>query len=138
MYCRNCGNEMNENAVVCVKCGVSKGSGNAYCPYCGKETSAVAAVCLSCGCSLAGTSTAEGAKSKLVAGLLAIFLGGIGIHDFYLGNTKKAIIHILLATVGSLLFFLGPIASSVWALIDGIFILTGKISVDANGVPLKD
>ena len=81
MYCRNCGNEMNQNAVVCVKCGVSKGTGNFYCPHCGKETNPVAAVCLSCGCSLANTNASENAKSKLVAGLLGIFLGGLGIHD---------------------------------------------------------
>ena len=137
MYCRNCGNEMIQNAVVCVKCGVSKGTGNFYCPHCGKETNPVAAVCLSCGCSLANTNASENAKSKLVAGLLGIFLGGLGIHDFYLGNTQKAIIHILLATVGALVF-VGPVISGIWGLVDGIFILTGKISVDANGNALRD
>ena len=128
---------MNQNAVVCVKCGVSKGTGNFYCPHCGKETNPVAAVCLSCGCSLANTNASENAKSKLVAGLLGIFLGGLGIHDFYLGNTQKAIIHILLTTVGALVF-VGPVISGIWGLVDGIFILTGKISVDANGNALRD
>lgn len=137
MYCRNCGSEMNQNAVVCVKCGVSKGTGNSYCPHCGKETAPVAAVCLSCGCSLANTNAVESAKSKLVAGLLGIFLGSLGIHDFYLGNTNKAIIHILLATVGALVF-IGPVISGIWGLVDGIFILTGKISVDANGNALQN
>lgn len=137
MYCRNCGSEMNQNAVVCVKCGVSKGIGNSYCPHCGKETASVAAVCLNCGCSLTNTNAAVGAKSKSVAGLLAIFLGGLGIHDFYLGNTKKAIIHILLATVG-ILIFIGPVISGIWGLVDGILIFSGKVSVDANGNPLKD
>ena len=137
MYCRNCGSEMNQNAVVCVKCGVSTGTGNAYCPHCGKETAPVAVVCLSCGCSLTNTKAVEGAKSKLIAGLLGIFLGGLGIHDFYLGNTQKAIIHILLATVGALVF-VGPVISGIWGLVDGIFILTGKISVDANGNALRD
>jgi len=28
-------------------------------------------------------------KSKLAAGLLAIFLGTLGVHNFYLGYTKK-------------------------------------------------
>ncbi|MBT2536508.1 TM2 domain-containing protein [Arthrobacter sp. ISL-69] len=32
-------------------------------------------------------------KSKLVAGLLGIFLGGIGIHRFYLGFTEIGVIH---------------------------------------------
>ena len=32
-----------------------------------------------------GTPTTPGTKSKIAAGLLAIFLGGLGIHKFYLG-----------------------------------------------------
>ena len=31
------------------------------------------------------------AKSKMAAGLLGIFLGGLGIHNFYLGYTGKAL-----------------------------------------------
>ena len=108
-----------------------------YCRNCGSELSQSAAVCLRCGCSLTNTGAAEGAKSKLVAGLLGIFVGGLGIHDFYLGYTKKAIFHILLATVG-VLVFVGPVISGIWGLVDGIFILTGKISVDAKGNPLQD
>lgn len=142
MYCRNCGSEMNENAVVCVKCGAAKGSGNAFCPYCGKETNAGAAVCLNCGAALNNANSTgiagEGAKSKLVAGLLGIFLGGWGIHNFYLGYTQKAIIQILLGTVGILFFFIGPMVSGIWGLIEGILILAGKINVDGKGNLLKD
>lgn len=60
MFCRNCGNEMNEYAVVCVRCGAAKGSGNSYCPYCGNATNPMAAVCLTCGCSLAKPEAAKG------------------------------------------------------------------------------
>lgn len=139
MHCRNCGSEMNENAVVCVKCGVAKGSGDAYCPNCGKETNPNAAVCLNCGYALANTNivAGENAKSKLVAGLLGIFLGGWGIHNFYLGYTKKAVIQVLLGTVGIILF-IGPVISGIWGLVEGIMILTGGIKVDGNGNPLKN
>lgn len=34
-------------------------------------------------------------KSKTVAGLLAIFLGGIGIHKFYLGQTGKGVLYLV-------------------------------------------
>ena len=34
-------------------------------------------------------------KSKVVAGLLAIFLGGFGIHKFYLGKVGKGILYLL-------------------------------------------
>ena len=146
MYCRNCGSEMNENAVVCVKCGVAKGMGNSYCPNCGKETDPNAAFCINCGCALTNmtavnsvNSTAvPGAKSKLVAGLLGIFLGGLGIHNFYLGYTQKAIIQVLLGTVGAIFFFIGPVISGIWGLVEGILILVGKINEDGKGFPLKD
>ena len=90
MFCWTCGSEMNENAVVCVKCGIPKDDGASYCPHCGKGTNDDAAVCFSCGCSLANTG--DGTKSKLAAGLLGIFFGSLGIHNFYSGYTKKAII----------------------------------------------
>jgi TM2 domain-containing membrane protein YozV len=76
-------------------------------------------------------------KSKLVAGLLAIFVGGLGIHNFYLGYTNRGVTQLLLATVGSLII-IGPFIASVWGLIEGIQILTGSINTDANGNKLTD
>ncbi len=76
-------------------------------------------------------------KSKLVAGLLAIFVGGLGIHNFYLGYTQRGIAQLILSTVGSI-FIIGPIISWLWALIEGIQIFTGEINKDANGVRFKD
>ena len=35
-------------------------------------------------------------KSATTAGLLGIFLGGVGAHDWYLGNRNKALLHIAL------------------------------------------
>ena len=40
-----------------------------------------------------------GAEKKIVAGILAILLGGLGIHKFYLGYTKEGIIQILLSFI---------------------------------------
>ncbi len=34
-------------------------------------------------------------KNKIVAAVLAILLGGIGVHKFYLGQTGKGILYIL-------------------------------------------
>jgi TM2 domain-containing membrane protein YozV len=76
-------------------------------------------------------------KSKLVAGLLAIFVGSLGIHNFYLGYTNRGVLQLLLSTVGSLVI-IGPIIAGVWGLIEGIQILIGEINVDANGKPLRD
>lgn len=129
MYCRNCANLMDSNASVCVKCGVKAGAGTKYCHNCGKETNEMASVCTNCGVALKKAATGE-AKSKMTAGLLGVFLGGLGLHNFYLGYTGKAIAQIVL----SLCFGVG----AIWGLIEGILILTGKIDTDANGNPLKD
>jgi TM2 domain-containing membrane protein YozV len=76
-------------------------------------------------------------KSRIAAGLLAIFLGTLGIHNFYLGRTGIAVTQLLI-TVLTLGF--GAIVTSVWALIEGILILTRSPSflTDAKGVPLRD
>lgn len=77
-------------------------------------------------------------KSKMAAGLLGIFLGGLGIHNFYLGYTGKAIAQLLISLLS--LGFLA-IISGIWGLIEGILILTAKPgtpwSLDASGVPLS-
>lgn len=81
-------------------------------------------------------------KSKLAAGLLGIFLGGLGVHNFYLGNTGKAVAQLLLTLVGWVLLGLGPIAAAVWGLVEGILILTSQYGSpwhrDANGLELID
>lgn len=130
MYCRNCGKEIDNNAAVCIGCGVAVGQGTNFCPNCGTQTAPDAAVCTQCGVALPRPIPAGEQKSKLTAGLLGIFVGGLGIHNFYLGYTGKAIAQIAL----SLCFGIG----AIWGLIEGIMILTGSINTDANGIPLKD
>ena len=127
MYCKNCGNQMDPNAAVCIKCGCAKGTGLSYCQNCGNPTVPGAAVCTACGSAL-NVVTPE-SKSRLVAGLLGIFLGGLGVHNFYLGYNGKAIAQILLSCVG---------VGAIWGLIEGILILCGNINKDAKGNPLKD
>ena len=75
------------------------------------------------------------AKSKIAAGLLGIFLGGLGVHNFYLGFTGKAIAQLLISVLscGAL-----AVVSAIWGLIEGILILVGNISTDARGIPLTD
>jgi len=68
-------------------------------------------------------------KSKLVAGLLQIFLGGLGIGRFYLGNVGMAIAQIVVVLIT---FGLGYL----WPLIDGIVLLAGQPR-DRAGRPLR-
>lgn len=136
MYCKNCGNPIDDNAAVCVKCGCAKGTGVSYCHNCGQPMAPGAAFCTSCGAAPAPAVSPD-AKSKLVAGLLGIFLGGFGVHNFYLGYTKKAVIQLLVCLLGSCIA-VGPAIAGIWGLVEGIMILAGKITVDGKGNPLKD
>ena len=82
-------------------------------------------------------------KSKVAAGVLAILLGQLGIHNFYLGYTTKAVIQLVCTLLGILLsiIFVGifiVMGISIWAIVEGIMILTGKINVDGKGIPLKE
>lgn len=72
-------------------------------------------------------------KSRLAAGLLGIFLGGLGIHRFYLGYTTLGIVQLLVT-----LFTFG--AGAIWGFVEGIMILAGAQSfrTDARGVPLRE
>ena len=72
-------------------------------------------------------------KSRLAAGLLGIFLGGLGIHRFYLGYTTLGIVQLLVT-----LFTFG--FAAIWGFVEGIMILAGAQSfrTDARGVPLRE
>jgi len=149
-YCKNCGKEVDPNAVVCMACGFAKGTGKKYCANCGKETIEGAVICVNCGFAIQGTSgsgatlTGQEQKSKMTAGLLGIFLGAWGVHQFYLGKTMLAIIHLVIGGLGIILFCFGGlglvliIGSGIWGIVEGILILTGHTKTDGKGNPLKD
>ena len=117
-FCVNCGEKLNEKDEFCSKCGKSV-----------KENSNTTRV---------EVVSDPNAKSKLGAGLLAIFVGALGVHNFYLGYNGKAVAQLLLTLVGWILCGLGPIAAVIWSFIEGIMILAGSIDKDADGNPLKD
>ena len=93
-----------------------------------------------------------GDKSKIAAALLAFFLGGFGVHDFYLGNKRNGLIKLLGSILGIALMVIGFVGAattttttglaalpalaligwiiilgiSIWAFVDFIRILTGS------------
>ncbi len=76
-------------------------------------------------------------KSKIAAGLLGIFLGGLGIHRFYLGYTVLGVVQLVLTLVlGAFTFGL----VGLWGVVEGIMILAGAqyFRRDAKGNPLRD
>lgn len=151
MYCKNCGNALNVGDNICTNCGTPAGQGKNYCANCGTQAAPGAAVCIACGQPLAsnfnvnpyGNQAVSGAKSRIAAGLLGIFLGAFGIHNFYLGYTKNAVIQLGATILGIILSCIGigaliVLGIEIWGIVEGIFILTGKINTDGNGNPLGD
>lgn len=62
------------------------------CADCGEAVSQKAEICPKCGVRLMGGSD----RNHVVAGLLALFLGGFGIHKFYLGRKGWGVVYLLL------------------------------------------
>lgn len=62
-------------------------------------------------------------KGRLAAGLLAIFLGGLGVHKFYLGYTGAGVAMLLISIFGAVIL-IGPILMGLCGLIEGIIYLT--------------
>ena len=73
-----------------------------------------------------GVTTLDGRppeKNRLTAGILALLVGGFGVHKFYLGYNNQGIILLLMSTVGMILVF--PLfASAIIALSEAIIYLT--------------
>ena len=71
-----------------------------------------------------GASANSSSKSKITAGVLAILLGGLGVHKFYLGYTVPGVIMLVIALLGGVLLFIPNLILGVIALIEGILYLT--------------
>ena len=111
MFCKNCGAEVTSK--FCTACGTAV-----------EESVAETKVVVDAPQILVGetTQTEEGVrKSKWTAFFLCLFLGGLGLHRFYVGKTGTGILW--LVTVG--IFGIG-------SLVDLITILTGSF-LDSNG-----
>lgn len=116
-------------------CGVMAGTGVSYCPNCGARTDPNAVICTKCGIQFSRfIGYDDSQKSKIAAGIMGVLLGSLGVHNFYLGYTKKAIAQLLISvlTLGVFSF-----VSAIWGFIEGILILTGSIRTDAYGIPLR-
>lgn len=67
----------------------------------------------------------DGADKKIVAGILGILLGALGIHKFYLGYTQEGIIMLLVCLIGGTVTCgVGAAVVGVIGLVEGILYLT--------------
>ena|SRR5690554_6630715 len=98
----------------CTQCGAPLQTKDERCKYCGSENINFMASDENTQKKIA---KAIKVKNKIIAGLLAIFLGTFGIHKFYLGETSKGVLH--------LLFFWTGIPTIV-GIVEGIYYLIMK------------
>lgn len=148
--CKKCGQELKDNINVCPVCHADNTSYTKVCPKCNAHYTSIHSFCAECGSSLVdGEYTQreqsgsynynnnqsygpnQNQKSRVLAGVLGIVLGGYGVHNFYLGFTTKAILQIIVTFVTCGL-------GAIWGFVEGILILCHKINVDASNLPLKD
>ncbi len=87
MFCQECGNEMNDNAVICPQCGA------------------------------AAQPQPSSVKSRVIYILLALFLGCLGIHNFYAGYNGRGIAQLLITLLLGWLVF-PYVAVVIWNIIE--------------------
>ena len=89
------------------------------CNDCSNEISDKANACPKCGSPIEANQThiqkaARGDKSRVTAAILALFLGGLGIHKFYLGQTGIGVVYLI---------FCWTFIPAILGLIEGIMYL---------------
>jgi len=128
-----------------------------FCSNCGERLNEKQDICLKCGVIIHKTSTSiianPNAKSRIIAGILALFCGPLGIHNFYLGYHNKAGIQLGLMIFGIISFIINsfiinalsttiPIAIigffivlgvRIWTFIEAIMLFVGTIKIDGKG-----
>jgi len=127
MFCTNCGNEVQESAIACPKCGLSPRTEKKYCYNCGIEVNEKQVMCVKCGVSLKNVKYSDpntSEKSRLITFLLCFFLGTFGAHRFYVGKITSGIMQILF----------GWATLFIWPLVDLIMILAGNFKDIENKV----
>ena len=123
-HCINCGAEIPADADVCTECGVNqhtrltashgeRDADEVYCVDCGELIYKQAEICPVCGARQPGRGTTKD-TDQVAAGILAILLGGLGVHKFYQGNTRNGVLY---------LCFFWTAIPSLLGLIEGILIL---------------
>lgn len=107
IVCKNCGQTLSDNSSFCSKCG-AKVEKNIFCSKCGTKLSDNSSFCPNCGerIEVASSANAEWVnyveennlhEKRVIAGILAMLLGSLGIHYFYINKPVGGIVTIVLS-----------------------------------------
>lgn len=163
--CKGCGEEIAEDVMFCPKCGVRQNSSSDREANIDKIVANTASVTDDVSSVVSDahnlikagkkeiTEKKEGAspKSRVVAAVLAFFLGMIGVHSFYLEKKGNGIAHIIIALLGISCYAIGATSAEgffvigivveffngAWALIESLLLLLGA-GKDGNRLPVKN
>ena len=169
--CKGCGEEIADDVMFCPKCGVRQNSSSDREENIDKIVANTAAITDDVSSVISDahnlvkfgkkvgkatvkevTEKKDGAslKSRVIAALLAFFLGMIGVHSFYLEKKGSGFVHLLLTAIGIAaivlmdtmdeIYILAPIAFSIngiWCVISAFLLLCGA-GKDGNGLPVKN
>ncbi len=103
------------------------------CQQCGAPNDSRNVVCLTCGNALqmigapmqpAFLPKPPGSEKKILAGILGIVFGGLGIHKFVLGYTTEGIIMCVVYVAGMFFCGLPALAIAIVGIVEGVIYLT--------------
>ena len=119
--------ESTEEFAYCWKCGAKIAKDALYCPKCGESQKSSTGSNRQQYAEQKEDDPTVSSKSRLIAFLLAFFLGGIGAHRFYVGKVGSGVAMILVnwLTLG------------IWGLVDLILICCGTFT-DSDGKLIKN
>lgn len=124
MFCANCGTQLIDTANHCTHCGAATGV----------ATPAYAAGAPPPPPSHAAAPAAAGyaaPKSRLAYILLGLFLGGLGIHNFYAGYAGRGVAQLLIT------LFIGWLVVPLVAVMIWVIVEICTTTRDAQGVPFN-
>lgn len=75
-------------------------------------------------------------KSRLTAFFLALFLGALGLHRFYLGHNNIGLIQLIIFCSSFVTCF-SFVVSLIWGWVDAVLILVGAVDRDGDGWPIS-
>lgn len=112
--------------------------GNAFCRYCGNQILSTAAICMKCGSpissiqnGMSNNNSTGTRKTRTAYVLIALFLGFLGIHNFYAGYYGRGIAQLLICICSGAYNFLLVILF-FWTIFEMF-----NVKQDSNGNPFN-